>query len=188
MLQQQYRDIVSGRWQPGPRLFFTGNASVRREHLIAAGGFDPAYRRAEDVELAFRLQQLRLRFRFRPEAKGWHFAERSLRSWLEIPLAYGKADVKMSREGRRSILVDAAGEFHSRRRPLRSLARACVGRSILLGPAVGLSLVAAQVADWARLTSAADAAYSVIFNLRYWNTISRQVGRAAFWDMVRSEA
>jgi hypothetical protein len=29
----------------------TGNASVRREHVVAEGGFDPTYLRAEDVEL-----------------------------------------------------------------------------------------------------------------------------------------
>jgi GT2 family glycosyltransferase len=185
-LEQQYQDMEAGRWRPGPRQFYTGNASVRREHLLAAGGFNPEYRRAEDVELAYRLQQLRLTFHFCPKAKGWHYARRSLRSWLEIARDYGKADVVMSRLGR-WVLVNMAVEFHQRRRPLRRLARACVGRPILLYPAMGTALLAAQLAEWIGLPSAAEAGYSVVFNLTYWDTVcGRLGGQSAFWALIRA--
>jgi GT2 family glycosyltransferase len=185
MLDGQYRDMAAGHWPPTPRQFYTGNASVRRKHLLEVGGFDPVYRRAEDVELAYRLQQLKLTFHFSPGARGWHFARRSLRSWLGIAPAYGEADVAMYRSGRTWVLYNMAWEFYSRRRPLRRLARACVGRRTVLKAAVGLGLVAAQVADWTGRRRGADAAYSAIFNLCYWDRISvRLGGRSEFWDLI----
>ena len=71
-----------------PRQFYTGNASIRREHLLKAGGFDPRFRRAEDIELAFCFSDLDLLFHFDPAAKGWHY-RCSLRAWLNISTSYG---------------------------------------------------------------------------------------------------
>ena len=186
-LGAQYRDMGAGRWRPTARQFYTGNASVRRAHLLAVGGFDPGFRRAEDVELAYRLQQSQLSFYFSPNAKGWHYARRSLKSWLDIPRAYGEADVAIHASGQLTMGV-MAREFHRRRRPLRRLARACVGRPMLLMPAIGLALAAAQVADWAGWQPASEAACSAVFNLRYWDVISDRLGgRSAFWQLIRSQ-
>jgi GT2 family glycosyltransferase len=188
MLLGQYRDMEAGRWLPGPRQFYTGNASVRREHLRAAGGFDPAYRRAEDVELAYRLEDLSLTFYFKPDAKGWHFARRSLRSWLGIPRAYGEADIANLGRGRRWILSNMAWEFHCRRRPLQRMARVCIGRPIVLGTAIGIALVVAHAATWASWQRTAQAGYSAVFNLLYWDTISRRLGgRSVFWELIASQ-
>ncbi len=63
-LAKQYGDMQAGQWQPTARQFYTGNSSVARHHVIEAGGFDPAFRRAEDVELAYRLKDRGLRFVF----------------------------------------------------------------------------------------------------------------------------
>src|SRR6185503_7804632 len=51
MLLAQYRAMRDGVYPCTPRQFFTGNASVPRARLIAAGGFDARFVRAEDVEL-----------------------------------------------------------------------------------------------------------------------------------------
>ena len=64
MLDKQYRALETDVFETTHRQFYTGNASVPRARLIEAGGFDTRYRRAEDVELAFRLHQLGLRFEF----------------------------------------------------------------------------------------------------------------------------
>ena len=45
--------------------------------LLASGGFDERYRRAEDIELAHRLEKLGVQFFFNMEAVGYHYAERS---------------------------------------------------------------------------------------------------------------
>lgn len=188
MLVSQYRDIELGKWKPTPRQFYTGNASVRREHLLAAGGFDESYHRAEDVELAYRLQRLSLDFRFSPAARGWHFARRSLDSWLGIARSYGEADVTMYRGGRLMTLQAMAREFRWRRSQLRQLARACVGRPVALRLVVVGTLFAARVADWLSLGRQAEAGYSVVFNLCYWNGVSDGLGgRRAFWDLIRAE-
>ncbi|HEU5367275.1 MAG TPA: glycosyltransferase family 2 protein [Ktedonobacterales bacterium] len=189
MLEKQYRAMSAHAWKPTPRQFYTGNASVRREHILQAGGFDASFRRAEDVELAFRFSDLGLRFYFNPDAKGWHHALRSLRSWLSIPTAYGQADVAMHRNGREVILRRMAKEFHLRQRPLQRLARLCVGRAWLLRPVVGGLLVTASFAAWTGQQKAAYGAYSAIFNLRYWQSVCEQLGGApAFWALVQQYA
>jgi len=73
--------------------FYSGNASVRRKWLIEVGGFNPEFRRQEDVELASRLKSIcGVRFVWDFEADGLHHPIRSLASWLEIPTAYGVLD------------------------------------------------------------------------------------------------
>src|SRR5689334_14236893 len=94
-LERQYDDMARGKWTPTPRQFYTGNASVAREAVLAAGGFNPEFRRAEDVELAYRLQERGYTFVFAPQARGLHYAQRSFFSWKAIASAYGRADVVM---------------------------------------------------------------------------------------------
>ena len=64
------------------------NTSLGSHHIL--GGFDASFRRAEDVELAYRLAKQGLRFLFNPKAIGYHVAERSFNSWIAIPYAYGR--------------------------------------------------------------------------------------------------
>src|SRR5688500_18641430 len=40
LLLRQQEALRTGSEQPGPKWFFTGHASVRREHALAIGGFD----------------------------------------------------------------------------------------------------------------------------------------------------
>lgn len=186
MLVKQYRDMNAGKWQPTPRQFYTGNASVRREYVLAAGGFNAQFLRAEDVELAYRLQDLGLRFYFNQEAKGWHHALRSLRAWLNISSAYGKADVAMYRSGRLMTLQSMAREFHWRQPYLQRLARVGVGHPQRVRLLVNALLGIARVAGWARQQKLAHAAYSAIFNLRYYQSVSEELGgAAAFWELVQ---
>ena len=136
MLEKQYQAIGAHEWEPTPRQFYTGNASIRREHLLKAGGFDPRFRRAEDIELAFCFSDLDLLFHFDPAAKGWHY-RRSLRAWLNISTSYGQADVAMYRHGRETMLLCMAKEFHKRRRLRQWLARAGVGQRWMLRLVMG---------------------------------------------------
>jgi GT2 family glycosyltransferase len=185
MLAKQYRDMTDGKWEPTPRQFYTGNASVRREYILAAGGFDASFGRAEDVELAYRFRDQQLTFHFSPAAKGWHHARRPLRSWLNIATAYGEADVIMYRNGRRMTLDSMAKEFHWRHRAIQRVARLAVGRPYLSGPLIALLLTIAFLANLLRRGQIAGACYSAIFNLRYYNRVSREFGgRKAFWKLV----
>lgn len=93
----QYRALRAGVFQPTWRQFYTGNASVSRAAFEAAGGFDERFTRAEDIELAMRLDLVGCRFVFEAGAVGWHHAERTLASWLQIPHAYGRYEVAIAR-------------------------------------------------------------------------------------------
>jgi glycosyltransferase involved in cell wall biosynthesis len=94
-LEKQYQAMARGEWEPSFRQFWTGNASVAKRHLLAAGLFDPSYLRAEDIELGIRLRDLGMRFRFNDKAGGLHYAERSLASWEHAFASYGKNDVSI---------------------------------------------------------------------------------------------
>lgn len=179
-LERQYRAMVAGEWEPGPRQFYTGNASVLRSHLRRCGGFDERFRRAEDVELAFRLRDLGLRFLFEPRAAVLHRASRTYRSWLEGAHLYGLADVLMARGlGRRGVLESACREFHWR----HPLTRAMVSLALAVPPAGRfaellawpLSLVASAVGA----EGAAEQVLGGAFNLAYWRGMAEGLGGAA---------
>ncbi len=189
MLLKQYDDMVNGRWQPTARQFYTGNTSLRRQHLLDAGGFDPNFRRAEDVELAYRLAQRGLRFLFNPQAIGYHYAERSFASWIAIPYAYGRNDVIFTRDkGQSWLLPTIAYEFRHSRHPLiQSLTRLCLDRPRLSQFVIVASKQIALLGHRLRLPQLPRLAYSAIFNLRHYQGISDELGGKAAFFALKAE-
>jgi glycosyltransferase involved in cell wall biosynthesis len=177
-LQAQYRAMIAGEWACSPRQFYTANASVLRERFLDAGGFDPRFKRAEDVELAFRLQDRGARFTFNPRAEIFHYASRSFAAWRRTPFQYGQYDVVMQRDKRHYLFDRACEEFH-RRHPLNQLmVRATLGRPPIARTALGVlsgtvlaanRLGAARVARWG---------LSAIFGIQYWQGVSAELGGA----------
>src|SRR5262249_54855905 len=159
-----------------PRQFYTGNASVARAAVLEDGGFNPEFRRAEDVEMAYRLQGSGYAFVFAPHARGLHYAQRSFASWKAIASAYGRADVIMSKALDRPGILEVIGrEFHWRMAPLQLVAHACISRPPLLGATVAASGVVARL--FGLLPGRAGqrlsgAVYSVIFNLLFWEGVA----------------
>lgn len=183
MLVKQYAAMQNGDWEPTARQFFTGNTSLARKHLLKQGGFDTQFRRAEDLELAFRLADAGLQFVFNAQAIGYHYAERSFTSWLGIPYAYGANDVIFAREKGQSWLLPVIWrEFHNRNRLIQGLTHLCLDRPFLSRPITKLLEKTAQAAHAAGRSSMTARAYSGIFNLRYYQGVSDQLGgRAAFF-------
>ena len=176
-LEDQYRAMENGSWAMTYRQFYTGNASVRRDRVLEAGGFDETFRRAEDVELAYRLHLRGARFHFAREAEVDHLAHRSYRSWLDIGYRYGRADVRMGRDqGRDGLLENAGVEFHYRHPITRhlvmlSLAVPASGRAVEVAArplAVQLTLLG--------LGTAADRVLAGAFNLAYWRGVTDELG------------
>jgi hypothetical protein len=139
--------------------------------------------------MAYRLQGSGYTFVFAPQARGLHYAHRSFASWKAIASSYGRADVIMARIlGFRGILNAIGREFHQRVIPLQLVARVCISRPSLLRATVAASSVAARLISLLpgrtgqRLSGAA---YSVIFNLLYWEGVAKETGYDAFWDLVR---
>jgi GT2 family glycosyltransferase len=187
MLDRQYTAMQEGRWQATYRQFYTGNAAVRKEDILAVGGFDPSFKRAEDIELALRLREQGTTFSFLPEAQGLHYVQRSFTAWLRVPAAYGAADVAMARAGRPWILVTTAQEFRWRRRAVRLFTMLCAGRASGRGVVFCLgSLV--RLANRAHLRAVGDPLCSIIFNLEYYSGVAEALGgRRLFLRLLREQ-
>jgi GT2 family glycosyltransferase len=186
-LYKQYQAMEEGRWAPTPRQFYTANASVRRSDLIEVGLFDPLFRRAEDVELAYRLRDLGLSFRFLSEAVAYHRPGRSYAAWKRMAKQYGYYDILMwQAKGRAHIIRVIGHEFvHQRHPALQWAARHLIGHRWRLSLATTAAGATAQVASWLRFKRGARAAYSVIFNLLYYQGVCDALaGREAFWPSL----
>jgi GT2 family glycosyltransferase len=185
MLEDQYGAMNRGEWEPTFRQFWTGNASVAREEIVAAGGFDPAFRRAEDVELAARLARRGVRFRFHPAARTEHAAERTLDSWCAMHLAYGRLERRIFAHLGEGHALSTLAENWARLHPAtRSLVRACLRADALRGAAIlGLRgvLQASRIAPASRI---ARRACSALANILYWSGAHEAMGAQGFQEMV----
>jgi glycosyltransferase involved in cell wall biosynthesis len=186
MLTKQYQAMLSGKYAPSARQFYTGNTSLARIHLIAAEGFDINFRRAEDVELAYRLARRGLKFIFNPNAIGYHYAERSFRSWMEIPYVYGRNDVIFTRDKHQHwLLPEVLSEFHDRNMLVRMLVRLCLDRNILSNSIIAWLRGISYLADRLGVERLVQTAHSGIFNLRYYQGIAHEMGgRERFFAQV----
>lgn len=187
MLQKQYDAMDAGEYGATPRQFYTGNASLRVEHLRRAGGFDVTFRRAEDVELAYRLDAAGLTFHYEPTAIGYHYAERSFDSWHAAARLYGRNDVVFARDrGQAWILSFIADGFRRHHPAVRWAVRvsfhapwlarvsAAATRTVVTRlPAVGSSRVGQY-------------ALSVVYAVGYHGGVVDELGTiAAFQSLIR---
>jgi glycosyltransferase involved in cell wall biosynthesis len=189
-LQEQYHDMAQGHWAPTPRQFFTANASIARPHLLRAGGFDAAFRRAEDVELAYRLDQHGMRFVFHPKAVVYHYAERSFEAWMAIPYAYGSNDVIFAHDrGQDWLLPTVFKEYHTRHTLVKTLISVCLSRKITTQLfQAGLKRLL-FLSDKLGLVGLSHLICGGIFNLRYYQGVSDGLGgRQAFYAAIKDAA
>lgn len=184
MLQKQYENFVSGVWKAGPNNLYSGNFSLRREHLLAVGGFDVRFTRQEDVELGFRLSQQGLRFDFNPRAIGYHRPTRPFASWYKTPYEYGRRDVQMAREiGEERAMELARRHFRERNQLTQLLAKFTTGLPILEEIPLTLGRAAVKVGG----RRMALVACSLLFNLRYLQGMCRELGgRRELWNALRA--
>jgi glycosyltransferase involved in cell wall biosynthesis len=176
-VEAQYRAMERGDWAPTFRQFWTGNASLARAHILGAGGFDPSYLRAEDVELGVRLKDRGLSFRFNPAARGLHFAERSLASWERVHESYGKAEVEIfGKLGPDELLEMLAGNWRRLNPATRWLVRSCLGKPARHSAARMLLRSHLQLALRLKLPMMSEQVCSVFANLLYWEASTQALG------------
>jgi GT2 family glycosyltransferase len=177
----EYRRMISGHYAPTWRQFFTGNAVVGRSDFISAGGFNEAFRRAEDIELAYRLEKLGCTFVFEPRAIGWHFAERSLQSWRAIPQQYARFDQEIDRAhpelGWSRRIEHELGRRNVATRGLTSTMNKIRSEKMAASAAIGLS----RSLDKIGLRSLTTPLLSLAFHLEYQGA-RRTVGDIAHED------
>lgn len=184
MLYKQYDAMREGRYSATARQFYTGNASMLRSVLDECGGFDPDFRRAEDVELGYRLADAGIPFNFVRGAEAYHFAERSFDGWLEIASSYGRNDVIFWRDRAQSWLVPQIRfEWESRHRLNRAFTRLGVGV-----PLVGklIEAVTRPVVERGsrRNPEFGQRLLSAVYGLRYYSALADELGSLqTFLDM-----
>ena len=177
-LEQQYAAMERGDWEASPRQFYTANSSVPRSAYLEAGLFDPVFRRGEDVELAYRLRDMGLRFKFLPEAVIDHRPHRTFAEWQRIALQYGHYDVLMWQTKGQEHMLSLIGHEFKNERPmsLQIVARMLVGRRRLLDLTVGALGASAPVGSFLGLNRLVRPAFSAIFNLLYWQGVAESLG------------
>ncbi len=176
MLYKQYDAMVAGEWAPTFRQFYTGNASVRRDRIVAAGGFDVRFKRAEDVELAYRLHLAGVEFVYDHEAAAHHYADRSFESWRNMARSYGENDVAFARGGQSWLLGTMSQEFGTRHRLVRSLVRACVPRPRLAAVATAALERIARISGRVGPQAVAHQALSAVYGLTYFQGVADALG------------
>ncbi len=187
MLERQYNAMIAGRYKPTARQFYTGNASIMREFFFANDCFDPRFRRAEDVEFAYRAIERGGRIIFNPEARSYHYAERSFESWSQTAYTYGQNDVIFTREkGINWLLPLLLHEYHSRNVFIRGSLFLYLDRIKEQERAVRAMKIAGEFAYQKKQYKLSQIIFSGIFNLRYYQGIADQLGgRKVFFAMLR---
>lgn len=186
MLEKQYQSMLSGKWEPTARQFYTGNTSLEKRYIEEAGCFDPAFTRAEDVELAYRLKDMNLRFVFNPKAIGYHYAERSFNSWMDIAYTYGKNDVVMTQQKNQDwLLPQILREYGHRNILVRALTRLCLDREGLQSRCIAALKTVALAADRQNQGQVVRYSFSGIYNMRYYQGIADTLGgREVFYSYL----
>lgn len=177
-LEEQYRAMQSGEWAPTPRQFYTGNASVSLARIRETGGFNTAFTRGEDVELAWRLQDRGLRFVFNPRARAVHLAQRSFGAWLRSAHQYGQTDVMLERIRTGHDLPGyVQREFQQRHPYTRQAVRAVLAHPAAWGLLVGGIYSGLHVTKALGRRRAAHSLCSALFACGYWRGVCAQLGR-----------
>jgi GT2 family glycosyltransferase len=153
--------------------------------------FDEQFRRAEDVEFAYRLRDFGFEFRFLPAAMIYHRPRRTLAGWKNIASQYGFYDVLMARrKGRTHILPLISHEFYAERpRSVQVLARLLVGRRAPLSAWVWAAENMAYILACLSIKRVSQPIYSAIFNLLYWQGVTDALGggRSGFRALISTE-
>jgi GT2 family glycosyltransferase len=185
---QEKRYASLGRTEaPSAIRLYTGNVSMPKAALEAAGGFDNTLPRNEDVDLGFRLQDLGFNFAYAPAASSLHCGYRDFDAWRTMPSLYGRLDVAIYRDrGFAGGLETIVACFHDR----HLMNRVAVRLAILHA---GLARALLRLFAWVGLTAYAMhlerisyLALSAVWNVLYWSGVRDGFrGNGPFLQMVR---
>jgi GT2 family glycosyltransferase len=177
MLAKQYRALEGKAYEPTFRQFYTGNASIPKDALDQVGGFDPAYRRAEDIELGLRLGDQGARFVYEPRAIGYHYAIRSFTGWRDIAHIYGRVEVDFADRGKSLNDVDfLLHNYRSRSRAVRLLVWGALGFPRVTDAVAARSASVVQRLDRGRGRWAGQLILSAVYATDYWSGVAAALG------------
>jgi len=162
---------------PGRRFRFDdchfGNASMSRELLLRAGGFDESFLRFgnEDYDLGWRLIQSGAEMRYSPGARARQIYDKDLFRWLRDCYCVGRADVALARKH-----PSLAADLRLSRRERHPLKRFARFSSVLpmdpLAPAWGLAAGFLAGMEWAGARGRVFGhAQSLLGERQYWRGV-----------------
>lgn len=166
-------NLIHGVWPVTWRQFHTGNNCLPTALFRAVGGFDEEFKRAEDDELALRLDRHGCTFSFQPAAIAWHYPERTREAWLRIPRSYAVYYHRMDRLHREVRFMEAHKLELEARHPATRALRRVFGRRPLLRPAVHVAVDMAEVLHRSGLVRPAMAALSAAYDFSYTGALRR---------------
>lgn len=176
---ERYAALARGEREVSPRHFNTGNASVRRSHLLKAFGFDVTFSRGEDVELAFRLRERGLRFALLPEATAQHLAVGSYAARLAAAEDEGRFEGRMwADRGHQDLLDAVAREFHELHPLSRFLGRVAIRNPSVAHLAAWAARPASLLAERASVPRLGERALSAAFNAVRLTGFAAEIGHA----------
>lgn len=177
ILEKQYTDILNERYHLTFRQFYTGNCSLKRQWIIDAGMFDETFKRYEDVELAFRLQQkLNLSFDFNPRAIGYHYVQRSFASWSKAHYLYGIYAVKIDRDkGVNGMIKTYEKEFEMRHWLTRWMCKSLLDHKTAQKIVLFVFLQISRLAWFLSLRKVTYRIFSSLANLLFWQGFNEEL-------------
>lgn len=181
-----YAAMEAGEVETTYQRLFTGNVSVKRDHIVEVGGFDPTMFRNEDIELGRRLYAHGCTFAFLPNARGWHYVNRSFAGWLNIQVTSALGTLAIGRIHGAAEVMGVIADYHARHPLVKLCVRICAGSPVLVALVTQVLRIYA-VAGWAlHMPLVSDASCSLIYNLRFFDTLSTGLGgRRQFFRLVR---
>jgi hypothetical protein len=176
-LAKMAASIASGTRQARGGHLFTGNVSMRRKDYLDVGGFDPALKRSEDLELGLRLEKSGVRTVFAEDAHTLHGSDHTeLATWLQRAFLYGVFDSRI-RDKHPDVLHADPWRFLFRvptlARPLLLFAAVAPRLS---RPVSALAWSAVTVADRLGLERVAFAGSSLVYQMEYYRGVRDEAG------------
>jgi mycofactocin system glycosyltransferase len=117
----------------------------RRDALVAVGGFDPALRYGEDVDLVWRLDEAGWRCRYEPAVVVEHETRRTLPAWIAQRVAYGSSAAPLAARHRGALAPVRMSGWSLAAWVLVAFGHPLAGAGVAAGTTVALERVLADV-------------------------------------------